>query len=59
MDIVAFVQSIWTLVVMIIFLSVVVWTYSSKRKSAFDQAAHLPLDDDDSIGATVKEKHHV
>jgi len=59
MDIVALVQSIWTLVVMIIFLSVVVWTYSSKRKSAFDEAAHLPLDDDDSVEATVKEKHHV
>jgi cytochrome c oxidase cbb3-type subunit IV len=59
MDIIAVVQSIWTLVVMIVFLSVVVWTYSSKRKSAFDEAAHLPIDDDDSIKSTVKEKHHV
>jgi cytochrome c oxidase cbb3-type subunit 4 len=59
MDIVALVQSIWTLVVMIVFLGIVVWTYSSKRKSAFDEAAHLPIDDDDSIESTVKEKHHV
>jgi len=59
MDIVALFQSIWTIVVMIVFLSIVVWAYSSKRKSAFDEAAHLPLDDDDSVESTVKEKHHV
>ncbi|MEK8015292.1 MAG: cbb3-type cytochrome c oxidase subunit 3 [Candidatus Parabeggiatoa sp.] len=59
MDIVALFQSIWTIVVMIVFLSIVVWAYSSKRKSAFDEAAHLPLDDDDSVKSTVKEKHHV
>jgi len=59
MDIVALIQSIWTIVVMLVFLSIVVWTYSSKRKSAFDEAAHLPLDDDDSIESIVKEKHHV
>ena len=39
-------QSIWTIVVMITFLGIVVWAFSRKRKSAFDEAARLPLEDD-------------
>ncbi len=53
----ALLQSVWTLVVMVIFLSVVVWAYSRKRKPEFDEAARLPIDDDDSV--KPKEKHHV
>ena len=40
-----FIQSIWTIVVMITFLGIVFWAYSSKRKKAFDEAARLPFDD--------------
>ena len=58
MDVIAWIQSIWTIVVMIIFLSVVIWAYSSKRKAEFDEAARLPLDDDDSVATTVKEQQH-
>ncbi|MCK5717003.1 MAG: cbb3-type cytochrome c oxidase subunit 3, partial [Thiomargarita sp.] len=32
-------QSVWTLVVMIVFLSIIVWAYSRKRKPEFDKAA--------------------
>jgi len=39
-------QSIWTIVVMITFLGIVAWAFSKKRKSAFDEAARLPFDDD-------------
>ena len=42
-------QSIWTIVVMITFLGIVVWAFSRKRKSAFDEAARLPLEDDQLI----------
>jgi cytochrome c oxidase cbb3-type subunit 4 len=59
MDIFAIFQSIWTLIVMVVFLSIVVWAFSRKRQSAFDEAAQLPIDDDDSVAATIKEKHHV
>lgn len=38
-------QSIWTIVIMITFLGIVAWAYSSKRKSSFDEAARLPFDD--------------
>ena len=41
-----FLQSIWTIVVMVTFLGIVAWAYSSKRKSSFDEAARLPFDDD-------------
>ena len=38
-------QSIWSIVVLITFLGIVVWAYSGKRKSAFDEAARLPFED--------------
>jgi cytochrome c oxidase cbb3-type subunit 4 len=56
MDIMALIQSIWTIVVMVIFFGIVVWAFSRKRKSEFDDAAHLPIDDDDSVEKIVKEK---
>ena len=42
-------QSIWTIVVMITFLGIVAWAFSGKRKSAFDEAARLPLEDKQPI----------
>jgi cytochrome c oxidase cbb3-type subunit 4 len=53
------VHSILTIVAIIIFLGIIVWAYSSKRKKDFDEAARLPLEDDDSVETTVKEKHNV
>lgn len=45
---------------MVFFLGVVAWAYSSKRKSEFDEAARLPLEDDDSVDTINKENtHHV
>ena len=41
-----FIQSIWTIVVMVTFLGIVVWAFSSKRKADFDEASRLPFDDD-------------
>jgi cytochrome c oxidase cbb3-type subunit 4 len=40
------IQSIWSIVVLVTFIGIVLWAYSSKRKTAFDEAAHLPFDDD-------------
>jgi cytochrome c oxidase cbb3-type subunit 4 len=56
-EIVALVQSIWTIVVMVIFFGIILWAFSRKRKPEFDDAARLPLDDDDSVEKNiVKEK---
>ena len=38
---------IWTLSLIIAFIGIVVWAYSSRRKSDFDEAARLPLEEDD------------
>jgi cytochrome c oxidase cbb3-type subunit IV len=45
---------------MVIFLSIVIWAYSSKRQPEFDEAARLPIEDDDSDDTINKENtHHV
>lgn len=42
-------QPIWTIVVMVIFLGIAAWAWSSKNKDSFDEAAHLPFDNDDDL----------
>ncbi|TKB57448.1 cbb3-type cytochrome oxidase subunit 3 [Ferrimonas aestuarii] len=39
-------QGIVTLVLMLIFLAIVAWAYSSRQKSRFDEAANLVFDDE-------------
>ena len=39
-------SGISTLLLILVFVGIVAWAWSSKRKSAFDEAAQLPLDDD-------------
>ncbi len=40
------IRGIGTAVVFIAFIGVVLWAYSSKRKSSFDEAANLPFADE-------------
>ncbi len=42
---------LYTLILLAIFLLIVVWAWSKKRHRSFDEAAHLPLVDDE-------EAHH-
>lgn len=39
-------QGIITLVLMVIFIGIVLWAYSSRRKKAFDEAANLVFADE-------------
>ncbi len=39
-------QGVITLVLMVIFIGIVLWAYSSKRKKAFDEAANLVFADE-------------
>lgn len=55
MDMIMF-HSIWTLSLLVLFVGIWLWAWSSKRKSSFDVAARLPLDDDAPLGASVTEK---
>ena len=45
MDIVLF-HSIWTVLLLVLFIGIWVWAWSNKRKGVFDAAARLPLEDD-------------
>ena len=38
---------VWTVVLFVIFVAIIMWAWSSKRKKQFDEAARLPLEDDD------------
>lgn len=41
------IRGLLTLILLILFLGIVAWAYSSKRKKDFDEAARLPLQDED------------
>ena len=53
------IQSIWTIVVLVLFVGIVVWAWSGKRKQRFDEAANIPFDEDDApVDSTSKENSH-
>ena len=39
-------HSYYTVILLIIFIGIVLWAWSSRRKPDFDEAARLPLEDD-------------
>jgi cytochrome c oxidase cbb3-type subunit 4 len=45
-----------TLFLLIAFIGLVLWAYSSKRKKDFDEAANLPFADEDLPGAAPSQK---
>lgn len=45
MDI-GFIRGLVTLLVFVLFIGIVAWAYSKRRKKDFDEAASLPLKDD-------------
>ena len=51
-------HSIWTIIVFVVFIGIVVWAYSSRRKKDFDEASRLALDDDkpETRGKTEEDK---
>jgi cytochrome c oxidase cbb3-type subunit 4 len=51
----SFVQTVWTLIAFVFFIAIVIWAWSGKRKKEFDEAARMPLEDDDT-GLTSGQK---
>jgi cytochrome c oxidase cbb3-type subunit 4 len=52
-------HSLWTIVLMVLFVGIVIWAWSKNRKSSFDMAARVPLEDDETPGlpaSTPKEE---
>jgi cytochrome c oxidase cbb3-type subunit 4 len=54
------IHAIWTIVLMVLFIGIVVWAWSGKRKARFDAAARLPFDEDQQVPTnnTSKENSH-
>ncbi|NVJ61400.1 MAG: cbb3-type cytochrome c oxidase subunit 3 [Gammaproteobacteria bacterium] len=51
-----------TVALLVLFIGLVIWAYSSKRKKDFDEAANMPLNEDDdgidhSMNAAKKQKN--
>jgi len=49
-------RSLVTVVTFAMFIAIVWWAYSGKRKQAFDEAALLPFLDDDSAEAGTEPR---
>jgi cytochrome c oxidase cbb3-type subunit IV len=39
-------SSLMTVVMLVVFLGIVAWAYSSRRSAAFDEAARVPFEED-------------
>ncbi|MCG8686147.1 MAG: cbb3-type cytochrome c oxidase subunit 3 [Desulfobacterales bacterium] len=46
-----------TAILMFSFIGIVIWAYSKRRKSSFDEAANLPFADQDQHEATIKKEN--
>ena len=46
-------RSIFTVLAFVLFVGIVWWAYSDRRKQAYEEAAMLPLDDDSPVIAQV------
>ena len=51
-----FVRSVSTVVLLAVFIGIVAWAWSSRRRADFEAAARLPLDEDDAATAREKEQ---
>ncbi len=47
---------IWTLLLLVIFVGIVMWAFSSRRKTDFDEAARLPLEDDPVVTKSAQPR---
>ncbi len=46
----------WTVFVFVLFIAIVVWVFRGKRKKGFEQAARIPLEDDDGPTGEAVER---
>lgn len=48
--------SLWTVVVLVVFVGIVIWAWKDSNKARFEAAARIPLEDDD--GTDIPEVKH-
>jgi len=46
-----------TVVLLILFVGIVIWAYSKRRKRDFDEAANLPFADEERHEASMKKEN--
>lgn len=46
---VAFVQSVWTVIAMVVFIGIVIWAFSKRKKADFEEAGRMALNDDEPV----------
>jgi cytochrome c oxidase cbb3-type subunit 4 len=49
-------RGVHTLVIMAMFIGIIWWAYSSRRRRPNDEAAHLPFDDDEVEKRTLEQE---
>ena len=50
--------SVWTIVVLVLFIGIVLWAWSGKRKQSFDEAANIPFDEDEILTSDTNSKEN-
>ncbi len=54
MPLITQIQVVWTVVVMVVFLAIVFWAWSGRRKESFDEAANIPLEEENFLQEEIK-----
>ncbi len=49
------IESIWTVIAFVIFIGIVIWAWSGRRKEDFDEAARMAMDEDKSDQPSEKK----
>ena len=52
-------RGLFTLFMFLAFIGIFLWAYSSRRKKDFDEAANLPLQDDEITGSGVNAESKI
>ena len=52
-------HSVWTVIVFVVFVAIVVWAWSRKRRAHFAEAERIPLEEDDAgePGSASRSSH--
>jgi cytochrome c oxidase cbb3-type subunit 4 len=48
-------SGVMTGILILVFIGIVLWAWSSRRRQDFEEAAHLPLEDDDERGGQKEQ----
>ena len=52
------IQAVWTIVVMVLFVGIVLWAYSGKRRQHFEEAAQIPFIEDTPVPTEKDSKEN-